>query len=79
MSQQEFLCLHSSCVALKLLVAIGNSLPSCFICRERITFVTTEIVLLLVVNSDAMSQQDFLCCDRSSSLSWLNVENFVAT
>ena len=35
MSQQEFLCLHSSCVTLQqLLVATRNSPPSCFVCRD---------------------------------------------
>ena len=35
MSQQKFLCCHCSCVALQLLVATGNSPPSCFSCRDR--------------------------------------------
>ena len=35
MSPQEFLCRHSSCVALQLLVATENSLPSCFVCHDR--------------------------------------------
>ena len=35
MSKQEFLCHHSSCVALQLLVATGNSPPSCFVCRDK--------------------------------------------
>ena len=34
MSQQEFLCRHSSCVALQILVVTGNSPPSCFGCRN---------------------------------------------
>ena len=51
MSQQEFLCHYSSYVALQLMFAIGNSRPSCFVCRNK-NNLTIEIFLLLVVNSE---------------------------
>ena len=79
MSQQEFLYRYSSCVSLQLLVAIRNYLfPVLFVATE-IIFVVTEILLLFVVNSECYVEQDFLCCDSSFSLSWFDVENFVAT
>ena len=34
MSQQEFIFRHSSSVVLQLLAVIGNSPPSCFVCRD---------------------------------------------
>ena len=52
MLQQEFLCRHSSYVALQHLIAIGNSPPSCFVCRDINNLVKTEIMLPLVVNSN---------------------------
>ena len=66
MSQQEFLCHHSSCVTLQLLVATGNSptlvsVDLCCIlsilCRDRTIFCHDRVNMLIVSP---------LCCNRGN-------------
>ena len=51
MSQHEFLCCHSSCIVLQLLVATENSLPLCFVCHDINNLCLDKVLLLFVVNS----------------------------